>query len=162
MTINLINERRRRSIAVAAIIIPMLAIAAVAVAQSPFIGTWKLNLDKSKFVGAAPLGWTDVFREIEGDQCEVTTKIVLPDGSIIDEVIVWPRQGGIAKFLQGGTEGVIEVETMISPNEWLATRMADGKQTGLVKLLVSQDGKTMRYTLIIPGLMEGKAVFDKQ
>jgi hypothetical protein len=129
---------------------------------NPFIGTWKLNLDKSKFVGAAPLGWTDVFREIEGDQCEVTTKIVLPDGSIIDEVIVWPRQGGIAKFLQGGTEGVIEVETMISPNEWLATRMADGKQTGLVNLLVSQDGKTMRYTLRIPGLMEGEAVFEKQ
>ena len=153
---------RRRSIVVAAIIIPMLALATVAFAQSPFTGTWKLNLDKSKFIGAAPLGWTDVFREIEGDQCEVTSKIILPDGSIINEVIVWPRQGGIATFRQGGTEGVMEVETLISPNEWLATRMLNGKQTGLVNLLVSQDGKIIRYALKIPGLIEGEAVFEKQ
>lgn len=153
---------KRVFIAVTAMVIPMLAIATVAVAQSPFIGTWKLNLDKSKFIGPAPLGWTDVYREIEGDQYEVTTKIVLPDGSIMNEVIVWPRQGGMASFLNGGTEGVTEVETMISPNEWIVTRMVDGKQTGLIKLLFYQNGKTIRCTVKMPGLMEGEAVFDKQ
>jgi hypothetical protein len=151
---------KRQSITVSALIISVLAIATVAIAQSPFTGTWKLNLKKSKFISAAPLGWTDVFREIEDDQVEVTTKIILPDQSVINEVIVWPRQGGIATFRQGGTEGVMEVETLISPDEWLATRMVNGKQTGLVKLIVSKNGKTMRYTFT--GLMEGEAVFEKQ
>jgi hypothetical protein len=130
--------------------------------KSVFIGSWKLNLYKSKFVGPAPLEWTDVFREIEGDQYEVTTEIVLPDGSNINEVIVWPQQGGVATFLQGGAEGVTEVETMISPNEWLVTRMVDGKQEGSIHQIVSNDGKTLRYTLRIPGILEGEAVFDKQ
>ena len=153
---------RKRSIAVAAIVIPMLAIATVAIAQSPFVGTWKLNLEKSKFIGSAPLEWTDAYREIEGDQFEVMVKIVLPDGSTLNEVIVWPRQGGVATFLQGGAEGVTEVETLISSNEWLATRMVDGKQIGTTNLFVSQNGKTMRYTLKIPGAIEGEAIFDKQ
>ncbi len=130
--------------------------------KSAFIGTWKLNLDKSKFVGPAPPDWTDVYREIEGDRYEVTTEIILPDGSNINEVIVWPQQGGVATFLQGGAEGVTEVETMISPNEWIVTRLVDKKQIGLIKLIVSQNGKTMRYTLRIPGVIEGEAVFDKQ
>ncbi len=151
---------KRQPITVSALVISVLAIATVAIAQSPFTGTWKLNLKQSKFISAAPLGWTDVFREIEDDQVEVTTNIILPDQSVINEVIVWPRQGGIAKFRQGGTEGVMEVETLISPDEWLATRMVNGKQTGLVKLIVSKNGKTMRYK--ITGLMEGEAVFEKQ
>ena len=133
-----------------------------AATQSSFIGTWKLNLDKSNFIGSAPLEWTDVYREIEGDQYEVTTKIVLSDGTILNEVIVWPRQGGVATFSQGGTEGAIEVGSMISPNEMIATRMMDGEQIGFIKILVSQNGKTMRYTLRHPGILEGEAVFDKQ
>jgi uncharacterized protein (TIGR02246 family) len=136
--------------------------ATVAVAQSPFIGTWKLNLDKSKFIGSAPLEWTDVYREIEGDQYEVTTKIALADGTTMNEVIVWPRKGGVATFSQGETEGAIEVESMISPNEMIATRIKDGKQIGFINILVSQNGKTMHYTLRHPGIIEGEGVFDKQ
>ena len=121
-----------------------------------------LNLDKSSFVGPAPLEWIDTYREIEGDQCEVTTKIVLPDGSKMDEVIVWPRQGGASTFVKGGSEGTNEVASMISQNEMIGTRMVDGKQIGLLKIIVSQNGKTLHYTIKIPGTMEGEAVFDKQ
>lgn len=153
---------KKRSISVAAILILIMAFATVAVAQNPFVGTWKLNLDKSSFVGPAPLEWIDTYREIEGDQCEVTTKIVLPDGSKMDEVIVWPRQGGASTFVKGGSEGTNEVASMISQNEMIGTRMVDGKQIGLLKIIASQDGKTLRYTIKIPGTMEGEAVFDKQ
>ena len=153
---------RMRFITVAAIVISMLVIATAAVAQSPFVGTWKLNLDKSNFIVGAPLGWTDVFREIEGDQYEVKSEIALPDGSIINEVMVWPRQGGVAAFIQGGAEGVTDVETVISPNEMFVTRMVDKKQSGLIKLLVSPNGKIIRYTIKFPGVMEGEALFDKQ
>lgn len=51
---------------------------------------------------------------------------------------------------------------MISQNEMIATRMVDGKQIGLLKIIVSKNGKTLRYTIKIPGTMEGEAVFDKQ
>ena len=106
--------------------------------------------------------WTDVIREIEGDRFEVTTIMAFPNGSNINEVIVWPRQGGIATYLQGGAEGAMDVMTTISPTEWIFTRMVDGKQTGFINLLVSQNGNIIRYTIKFPGVMEGEALFDKQ
>ena len=121
-----------------------------------------MKFDKSKFIGAAPLEWIDVIREAEEDQFEVNTKIVLPENVIINEVLVWSRQGGVAKYLQGGPEGAMDVITTISPNEWILTRIVDGKQIGWMNFLVSPNGKAIRYILKVPGLIEGEVVFDKQ
>ena len=151
-----------RHIFIVTVVVLIFGMATVAVAQSPFVGKWKLNPGKSKMTGTAPLEWTDVIREIEGDRFEVTTIIALPDGSKVNEVIVWPRYGGIATYPQGGVEeGLMDVMTTISPNEWIFTRLVDGKQTGFMNCNVSPDDNMMRYTLGMPGL-EGEAVFDKQ
>ena len=132
-------------------------------ADNPFIGTWKLNLAKSKFSGVAPKEWTDVYREVEGDKLEVTAKIIMADGSSLNEKLVYPQQGGAATFLQGGGQGIYEVETLIAPSEWLGTRMKDGKQIGCMRIFVSKDRKTMHYILKITDIpLEGEAVFDRQ
>jgi hypothetical protein len=82
-------------------------------ANNPFIGTWKLNLAKSKFSGSAPKEWTDVYREVEGDKLEVTAKIIMADGSSLNEKLVYPQRGGAATFLEGGGNGIYEVETLL-------------------------------------------------
>ncbi len=150
-----------RHIFVATVVILIVGIATVTVAQSPFVGTWKLNPGKSKLTGIAPLEWTDVIREIEGDRFEVTTIITLPDGSNINEVIVWPRYGGIATYPQDNVERLMDVMTTISSTEWIFTRLVDGKQTGFMNCNISQNNNIMHYTLRMPGL-EGEAVLDKQ
>jgi len=132
-------------------------------ATDPFVGTWKLNRAKSKFFKGAPKEWTDIYREVADSKLEVTAKIVLPDGSSLNERLVYPRQGGAAIFLQGGGNGIYEVETMITPYEWLGTRMKDGRQIGLMRMVVSKDGETMRYIMRLTDLeVEGEAVFDRQ
>jgi hypothetical protein len=155
-------EMRNHILAVTIAMVFVLAMATVAVAANPFVGTWKLNVAKSKFSKTGPKEWTDVYREIEGDTIEVTVNIVMSDGSSDKEKIVSPRQGGVATFLQGGN-GRYEVETFITPSESYSTTMTNGKQTGFMHLVVSKDGKTMRYTIKGPdGPFEGEAVFDKQ
>ena len=132
-------------------------------AADPFVGTWKLNLAQSKFSRSAPKEWTDVYREVEGDKLEVTAKMIMADGSSLNEKFVYPQRGGAATFLQGGGSGIYEVETWITPSEWLSTRMKDGKQIGSMRMVVSKDRKTMHYTLKIMDIpLEGEAVFDKQ
>jgi len=132
-------------------------------ADNPFVGTWKLNLAKSKFSRPAPKEWTDVYREVEGDKLEVTAKTIMADGSSLNEKLVYPQRGGAATFLQGGGNGIYEVETLITPSEWLSTRMKDGKQIGCMRMVVSKDRKTMHYILKITDIpLEGEAVFDKQ
>jgi hypothetical protein len=88
---------------ISAAIILMLALASATMSADPIIGSWKLNLAKSKFStpGSAPKELTEVYREIEGNQIERTATAISADGSSGSMKLTWPRQGGDRKSSAG-------------------------------------------------------------
>jgi hypothetical protein len=122
-------------------------------AADPSVGTWKLNVAKSKFSPAylalskstAPKEETLVFREV-GDQIELTVTGTRTDGSTISSKSTRPRQGGDIKYQQGGPEGISSVLTVLDPGNWYATSLQDGKQIQMGHGVISKDGKTITVT----------------
>jgi hypothetical protein len=159
----------------------MLFLAAFACAGSlwaadPIIGTWKLNIAKSRSRSGGDLTVkerTDVYREIEGRQIEWTRTETRADGSSSSSRLIWPQQGGIVLLLLPGKEPVTKtpdgesiVETFIEPGKWYVTRLRDAKQRSVYQKIVSKDGKTLNVS--VKGYDEqGKpyeslTVYDKQ
>jgi hypothetical protein len=145
---------RRRSIAVAATIIFTLALATVALAADPFVGTWKLSVAKSKFplnrgqrTQAPPKELTVVIRDT-GDQQELTFTGTGMDGSHISSKGTHPLQGGVANP-EGPAPGPgrMIVATVIGPGNVFLTFLQNGKQVIVSRYLISKDGKTMTNTI---------------
>ena len=134
-------------------------------AADPIIGTWKLNVDKSKGSPDATskrttLPTTVVYREVEGNLIEMS------DGSPASDKWTWPSQGGVASRKPPLAENMLYVETLIEPGHWYVTIMRDGKQTGSYHKIVDKDGKTLRQTLkyLLPDgkLLEVLMIYDRQ
>jgi hypothetical protein len=144
-----------------------LAPATVAIAADPIIGTWKLNLTKSKF---APNGWaapkeqTEVYQVSGTDQIELTYKSTEKNGSTRILIVSFPAQGGIARILPDGKWTVIDangnrhqesidfdppfLEILLGPGEWVAPYLRDGRQYQQRHKAVSKDGKTLRQSFV--------------
>jgi hypothetical protein len=136
-------------------------------AADPNVGTWKLNLAKSKLLPStqAPVKEeTIVVREI-GDQFEITIAGTRTDGSTISSKGTNPKQGGVTQGAAIPKDFMVMV-TMISPNEWYNTYLQNGKQIRVGHFVISKDGKTMTDTgkgFDDKGKpVESLAVFDKQ
>jgi hypothetical protein len=121
----------------------------------PRIGTWKLNVAKSKFSPAfsavmqqpPPKEETIVYRALGIDEYEMTMTGVLTDGKPLAVKANVPRQGGTVKILQGELPpGLSVVATMLDSNNSYATFMMNGRQLFLGQSIVSKNGKTMRVT----------------
>jgi hypothetical protein len=123
-------------------------------AADPAVGTWKLNVAKSKIPPgpqAPAKEETIVTREI-GDQFEVTFTGTRTDGSPISAKSTYPQQGGIVKSSAAPQERQTVI-TVISPGDWYLTALQNGKQAAVGHYVISKDGKTMTDT--------GKGVDDK-
>jgi hypothetical protein len=137
-------------------------------AADPIIGTWKLNVAKSKFAPgqSIPKEQTDVCRELNANLIECASTGINADGSAIALTVSWPRQGGIVKIQPPTPDMFSYVETLVKPGEWYVTFMMNGVQIQLMHKVVSKDGKTGRVTTTGVGL-DGKpyetvAVSDRQ
>jgi hypothetical protein len=116
-------------------------------AADPIIGTWKLNIVKSTFSPVAlalqgqksPKETTEVYRE-EGDLIEMS------DGLPNSDKWTWSRQGGVVTRKPPVGQGIVYVETLITPGHWIATILIDGKQAAIYHKVIDKDGKTMRQT----------------
>ncbi len=126
-------------------------------AADPFIGTWKLNIAKSKARPGAslPKEQTDICRELDTKQIECVTKSINADGSPATLTITFPRQGGMVKLQPPSPKFMSYVETIVKPGEWYATFMMNGVQIQLIHKVVSKDGKTVHATITGIGL-DGK------
>ena len=123
----------------------------------PIIGTWKLNVVKSRFSSVllkvlnetVPKEKTEIYQELD-DQIVMTVSATLTGREPISAKVSWPRQGGIARILENvpSMEGISIIETLIAPGEWYVTFLKDGKQLLAVHKVVSKDGKTMNLTYI--------------
>lgn len=135
-------------------------------AADPIIGTWKLNIEKSKL----PLSIStqesrmEVYRELDSGDIELTLTTTSSDGTSEVRKLIWPAQGGIAR--EEDSEGRLVIETLIAPGDWCATQMQDGKQTTVIHKVVSKDRKTMQQTFkVVPeqGVpIEGVGLYDRQ
>lgn len=137
-------------------------------AADPIVGTWKLNLEKSK---PAP-GQQATLKEMTvttielGTDLETTFNIVGADGTAFSMKFVSPQQGGLVKSEQPAAEGSFVVITLIKPGEMIGTSIQNGKQVEYSHTVVSKDGKTMNRTLKTMDdqgkLVESLMVFDRQ
>ncbi len=114
----------------ALVLLAFLSLAGSLWAADPIIGTWKLNIEKSKFppdYPNIPKEQTETYRELSGDQIELTYQNVDQDGSSTLLIETYPIQGGMAT-VQKGDIPYSFVQTRIAQDEWYVTYLLDGKQ----------------------------------
>jgi len=124
-------------------------------AADPLVGTWKLNVDKSKATGpgkypARPLKeWTVVYEEHEG-QLVCSEAEIYEDGSPVLVKFTVPSTGGTVHFSQ--TDLPEGVSMTLSPRRE-DSHTADwpvemgGKVIATARDVVSSDGKTLTSTI---------------
>jgi hypothetical protein len=121
----------------------------------PRLGTWRLDVAKSKFSSAwmammkmaPPKEEKLAFREVGADEIELTITGTQTDGRPISGKSTSPRQGGAVKLQESPLpEGMSVVSTKIDPNNSIATYMLNGKQVFTAQLVVSKNAKSMRIT----------------
>jgi hypothetical protein len=140
----------------------------LAQADSPFIGTWKLNVEKSKSDGV-PLA-KSLTRSItaDGSGLKYSYDGVAADGSAISYSFSSNFDGKAAAVTGSGMPGGADSITLkrISSNKTAATLTKDGKEIAKSEAEVSKDGKVA--TVKAKGkTADGKefstvSVFDKQ
>jgi hypothetical protein len=139
-------------------------------AADPIIGTWKLDLEKSKLSHAKDNKLKDVIRvykETEGNMIESTQTYILKDGSTRLNKKIFPKEGGVVKQIDVKIpEDIINAAISVGSGDWYFPTIVNGRKTLLRHTIVSKDGKTIIET--IKGInYEGKtydtrSVYDRQ
>ncbi len=135
----------------------------------PSLGTWKLNIAKSKLPPTAAnlKELTAVVRLMDANTYESISTETLKDGKTTTIKGTVPRNGGIGAFQQGGpANGISIVAAKIDPYTILEMYLQNGKQIFLMRLTISKDGKTMTGIASIPNAQgkpfEASGLFEKQ
>ena len=137
-------------------------------ADDPFVGTWKLNLEKSKFPPAQPgraMKEEALIIEMIGDDGVVTMKGTREDGSAVLVKYSTPVAGGPAKYDSPLPAGMTVTSKRLDQRTVEMVTMRDGKEVSTQRSTVSADGKTLRAAtkgLNAQGQMvESVAVWEK-
>ncbi len=111
-----------------------------ALAGDPFVGTWKLNAEKS--TGRIP---TDEVVTIERRGQTLTVEVRVVTGALENQSFVIrytsPAKGGAGKVEKGPYNGVSLKR--FSSRELETTYLTDGKEARSTRAVVSKDGKTL-------------------
>jgi hypothetical protein len=152
-----------------AVITPLAVVGSSAVrAQSnPLVGTWKLNLTKSKYdPGPAPKSLTRTV-EAQGVGVKYTFEGVAADGKPIAygfSVQFDGKDNPVTGSMPGGADAISGKR--VDANHYVATLKRGGKEIGVSKVSVSKDGKVT--TVDVTGTTASGAkehdvqVYDKQ
>ena len=138
--------------------------AGVGAQADPQVGTWKLNLDKSKYTaGAAPKSSTTVVTAA-GQGIKIATTTVLADGTT-RHVSYTANYDGKSAAVTGHPD-YDTVAITHSGNTMNGTRTKRGKSVQTFTTVVSADGKTRTVTTTgvdaRGGKVENVQVYDKQ
>jgi hypothetical protein len=115
-------------------------VSAPAFAADPIVGTWKLNVAKSKFAGAALKSGTRTYSEANG-LYSLDQKFAGADGKEKSSHTTY-RDGKEEKQAAGGPADTT-LAKKLDANTWDFQLMKDGKVVGKVHRVVSADGKTL-------------------
>ena len=156
------DNMKRRSI-VLAIAICLVGLSA-SFAQSPQMGTWKLNEAKSK-IPAGMMKNSTVVYSMDGDSVKVTTDGTNGDGSPLHTE--WTGKfDGKDYPLTGAPDADTRSYTKIDDHTLTLENKKGGSVTTSGRVVVSKDGKTR--TLTTSGknaagkMLKGKSVYEKQ
>ena len=150
------------------IAVAALAILLPAVSAQPapsIIGTWKLNVEKSKFNAApAPKSQTVTFANV-GDALKVTSKINNADGTASENEYTAKYDGKDVPLKGSAIADSVSIK-QIDPLTVLRTDKKGGKEVQTIKREIAKDGKTFTATVMGTNA-KGKKVtstllFDRQ
>ena len=135
--------------------------------NNPLVGTWKLNVTKSKYdPGPAPKSLTRTV-EAQGDGVKYTFDGVAADGSAISysfSVQFDGKDNPISGSMPAGADTIAAKRT--DSNHLVATLKKGGKVIGTSKVTVSNDGKVTTVdstgTTATGAKMHEVQVYDKQ
>jgi hypothetical protein len=135
--------------------------ATVCLADSPHMGTWKLNEAKSKFGPGATKNTTVVY-EASGDDVKVIVDGV--DGSGNPSHNEWTGKfDGKFYAVTGDPTSDMRSYRMVNKHTLALTGKKDGKVSLTGRIVVSANGKTRTVTTTAAGSkVSNRAVYDKQ
>lgn len=151
--------------ALALLTIGLAIMASSAFAADNSLGTWKLNMEKSKFSPAAPVKSLTSIREAADGGVKVTTTGEQADGTAINASYT-AKYDGNESPVTGAPYDTISIKQVNASTLTVTQKKKDGKYSTTGRSVVSKDGKTMTST--IKGTnADGKAysatmVWDKQ
>ena len=128
----------------------MIVAASVARAGDPIVGTWKLDVGRSKLVPSLspPRAQTEAYRELPSGEIQLELTRIDDRGTSVSMILTWPAGGGVVQDPRGSLpKGVTAVETLLAPGDWYVTFLMDGKQTMTMHKVISRDKKIMRQIL---------------
>jgi len=138
--------KRRSCVMLAFAAVVVLAFGAVTIAADNNVGTWKLNLAKSKFSpGPAPKSQTLKIEAWGDDGVKYTADGMDPEGKPTH----WEFQGkydGKMNPFKGNPDADMIAYKRIDANTVEATTTLNGKPAQTTKVVVSKDGKTRTLT----------------
>src|SRR5450755_522134 len=152
---------------VAIAVLAVLGAAAAQAQSNPIVGTWKLNLEKSKYdPGPAPKSLTRTV-EAQGDGLKYTFEGVAADGKPIAygfSVQYDGKDNPITGSMPSGADTISGKR--INANHYEATLKKGGKVIGTSKVSISKDGKVTTVDATGTTATGAKAhdvqVYDKQ
>jgi hypothetical protein len=135
---------------------------------SPFVGTWKLNTEKSKYTGAPMPKSLDRTIEADGAGLKYAYKGTSGDGKPIDYTFATKFDGKASPITGSGAPGGADSLTVkrVNASKTTAVLSKGGKEIGKSTAVVSKDGKVTTITGT-GTTADGKeysttSVFDKQ
>jgi hypothetical protein len=133
--------------------------------SSPLIGTWKLNLDKSKYTpGPPPRSGTLTYTQ-DGQNIRNTTQGIDAQGNPT-AIVFMHIYDGQPHPTTGSPLFDASAYNRLDPNTYIFSRLKGGKLVGVGWAVVSQDGKTWTVTQTGPDAngrpVNSVAVYDKQ
>ena len=132
--------------------------------SSPLIGTWKLNLDKSRFSGPPPRSRTATFAQ-DGQNIRNTVQAIDAQGNSATVVLLHIYDGRPHPTM-GVSDFDASTYTRVDANTEIFARFKDGNLVMVGTTVVSPDGKT--ETITSTGTGSGSfsgnyiLVYDKQ
>ncbi len=135
-------------------------------ATDPFVGTWKLNLAKSKLLGPPPLPKSVTFNVVpKGDGFNWTTDFIMGDGQALH--MEWSGKYDGKDYPEtGDPDADTNALKKIDANSLVEVDKKAGKEVGNFRSVISKDGKTLtqtgKYKDAKGQEFSGIAVYDKQ
>jgi hypothetical protein len=138
----------KRLLAFVAVTVLACAAATTLLAQNPLVGTWKLNLAKSKYnSGSAPKSLTRTV-EAQGDKMKYTFAGVSSDGSALTYAFTVSYDGKDYPITGSGAPGGADTIAIkqLNPSYYESVLKKAGQPVLTTKAEVSKDGKTTTLT----------------
>jgi hypothetical protein len=149
---------------VAIVVLAAMASVVVIAQANPLLGTWKLNVAKSKYTGTPMPKELTRTVEADGDSVKYTYAGTAADGSPISYGFT-VKYDGKDYPMTGTAPGGVDMIAIkrINANKYEATQKKAGKVMANTKVEVSKDGKVTTITSkSVGGSSDYVAVYDKQ